>query len=71
MVGYLELLSLKEGWPTSKENIELVQAIKLNAAKINELMKLLPPPGMPLSETYLTAFSKSQSEESVIGRKVL
>lgn len=69
MVGYLELLSLKEGWPTSKENIELVAAIKLNAAKINDLMKLLPPPGIGSSESYLKAFSNS--EETTVGRKVM
>jgi len=71
MVGYLELLSLKEGWPTSKENIELVENIKLNANKINDLMKLLPPPGIPSSEMYLKAFSNAHTEDSIVGRKVI
>jgi nitrogen-specific signal transduction histidine kinase len=49
IIGYSQLLSLKEGWPATQENIELVNAIRSNAEKINELIKQMPPPGQPLS----------------------
>ncbi len=64
IIGYSQLLSLKEGWPVSKENIELVNAICFNADKINDLIKQLPPPGQSLSSTQLTELPVNE-EKSV------
>ena len=56
------MLSLKEGWPVSKENIELVNSIRSNAEKINELIKQLPPPGQQLSSAQLTEISLNEEK---------
>lgn len=45
--GYASLLSLKEGWPASREDIDLVREIQLNARKINEVINKMQPPGAP------------------------
>lgn len=62
IIGYSQLLSLKEGWPVSKENIELVDAIRSNAEKINGLIKQLPPPGQNLSSMQLTELSVNEEK---------
>ncbi|MEW6734399.1 MAG: hypothetical protein AB1489_23940 [Acidobacteriota bacterium] len=50
IVGYTRLLSVKEGWPVSREEIEMIREIQLNAEKINRAIKALPPPGIPLEQ---------------------
>ncbi len=66
IIGYSQLLSLKEGWPVSQENIQLVNSIRTNAEKISELIKQLPPPGQSLSSAQLTELSVSVNEEKSI-----
>ena len=50
IVGYSQILSLKEGWPVSREEVEILKDIQMNARRIDELIKRLPPPGMQIHE---------------------
>lgn len=50
ITGYCRLLSLKEGWPVSKETIEMIEKIQLNAEQINDIIKQLPPPGAIITD---------------------
>lgn len=50
IVGYSQMLSLKEGWPVGREAVDILKEIQLNARKIDEVIKHLPPPGSPLPE---------------------
>lgn len=50
IVGYSQMLSLKEGWPVARGTVEIVDEIQFNARRINEVIKRLPPPGMPVEE---------------------
>ncbi len=44
IVGYSSTLALKEGWPASREAIELLSEIQLNSQKLHELVKQWPEP---------------------------
>lgn len=48
IVGYSRMLSLREGWPVGREAVEIISEIQLNAQKINNAIKRLPPPFEPL-----------------------
>ncbi len=50
VVGYSQMLSLRRGCPVGRETLEIIQQIHLNAQKINDAIKNLPPPGMPVAE---------------------
>lgn len=39
IVGYCSILSLKEGWPASREAIEIVSEIRLNSQRLSEVVK--------------------------------
>jgi hypothetical protein len=60
IVGYSRLLSLKEGWPISREQVEMIREIQINVEKVNEVINQLPPPGTPLIEME-TALTNSAS----------
>lgn len=48
IVGYASTLALKEGWPASREAIEMIGEIQLNSQKLHEVVKQWPesdPPG--------------------------
>jgi len=51
IVGYSRMLSLREGWPVGREAVEIIHEIQLNAQKVNNAIKHLPPP----FETVATA----------------
>ena len=66
ITGYCRLLSLKEGWPVSKEAIEMIENIQLNADKINEIIKQLPPPGaINLDKERLTNITMINNKDRV------
>ena len=44
IVGYSRMLTLKEGWPVARESVEMINEIQINAQKINNALKCLPPP---------------------------
>jgi hypothetical protein len=48
IVGYSQMLSLKEGWPVGREAIEIVDEIQINARRISEVIRTLPAPGTPI-----------------------
>lgn len=50
VVGYSQMLSLRRGCPVGSETLEIIQQIHLNAQKVNDAIKNLPPPGMPVAE---------------------
>jgi hypothetical protein len=55
IVGYSSTLSLKEGWPASREAIEMVSEIRLNSQRLNEVVKQWPesdPPRQTKSEEW-------------------
>jgi hypothetical protein len=54
IVGYCRLLSFKEGWPVSRQEIEIIHEIQLNAQKLGEVINQLPPPGTPFLASKLT-----------------
>ena len=60
IVGYSQMLSLKEGWPVGREAIEIVDEIQFNARRINEVIKRLPPPGMPVEKDEFANFGLSR-----------
>ena len=48
IVGYTSTLTLKEGWPASREAIEMIGEIRANSQKLHEVVKQWPesePPG--------------------------
>ena len=45
IVGYSQMLSLKEGWPVTREVLDAARTIQLNAEKLNSVLRQLPPPG--------------------------
>lgn len=47
IAGYSSAISLKEGWPASREAVEMISAIHLNAQKINEALKQWPVSELP------------------------
>ncbi len=50
IVGYSQMLTLREGWPVSREAVEIVDEIQINARKIDDVIKRLPPPAAGLEE---------------------
>ena len=48
---YSQMLSLREGWPVTREAIEAVRAIQVNAQKVTGVLTQLPPPSA-LTEIY-------------------
>lgn len=60
IVGYSQMLSLKEGWPVGRQAVEIVDEIQFNARRINEVIKRLPPPGMPVEEEGFAHFGLSR-----------
>lgn len=64
VVGYSQMLSLKEGWPVGREAIELVDEIQINARKIREMLRQLPPPGMPIEEEAFAKLGLTQAWET-------
>lgn len=68
IVGYSQMLSLKDGWPVGREAIEIVGEIQINAQKVSEAMKRVPPPGSPIEEVSFdkpgsTRFRGSHAED--------
>lgn len=59
IVGYCQMLSLRQGWPVGREAVEIVDEIHLNARRISEMIKQLPPPGAPIQEETLTGLGTS------------
>ena len=53
--GYCRMLSFKEGWPVSREEVEMIREIQLNAQKITVVINQLPPPGTPLPQVELSS----------------
>lgn len=47
IVGYSSTLALKEGWPTSREAIELIGEIQLNSQRLHEVVKQWPESDPP------------------------
>jgi hypothetical protein len=64
IVGYSQMLSLKEGWPVGREAIEIVGEIQINAQKVSEVIKRIPPPGTPIEQA---AFNKPGSARGLEG----
>ena len=64
IVGYSQMLSLKEGWPVGREAIEIVDEIQFNARRINEVIERLPPPGMPDEEEPFAKLGLDQPREA-------
>lgn len=54
IVGYCQMLSLKQGWPVERVTIEIVNEIHCNARQISEVIKRLPPPGAMIYEETLS-----------------
>jgi hypothetical protein len=54
IVGYCRLLSLKEGWPVTRQEIEIIREIQLNSQKLGEVINRLPPPGTPFLASEFT-----------------
>lgn len=50
IVGYSSSLALKEGRPASRETVEMVSKIQINARKVNELINQWPVPSDPRSQ---------------------
>jgi hypothetical protein len=67
IVGYSQMLSLKEGWPVGREAVEIVGEIQINARKVSEVIKRIPPPGTPLEEMALDKPGEGRVLESVAG----
>lgn len=42
ILGYSSTLSLKEGWPASREAVEMLSEIHLNSQKLNQIVKQWP-----------------------------
>ena len=60
IVGYCQMLSLKQGWPVRREAVEIVDEIHLNARRISEMIKRLPPPGAPIQEEPLNGLEVAE-----------
>ena len=65
IVGYSQMLSLKEGWPVGREAIEIVGEIQFNARKVSEVIKRIPPPGTPIEEVAFDKPGPARVRESV------
>lgn len=44
ILGYSSTLSLKEGWPASREAVEMISEIHLNSQKLNQIVRQWPEP---------------------------
>lgn len=64
IVGYSQMLSLKEGWPVGREAVEVVDEIQFNARRVNEVIKRLPPPGMPVEDDEFASFGLSRLSQA-------
>lgn len=53
IVGYSRMLTLREGWPVGRESVEMINEIQINAQKINNALKCLPPPLEPVETSEL------------------
>jgi hypothetical protein len=42
ILGYCSNLALREGWPVSRESVEIVSEIRCNARKLNEIIRQWP-----------------------------
>lgn len=69
IVGYCQMLSLKQGWPVGREAAEIIAEIHINARKINETIKHLPPPGAPIQEKFLTGLPMAESRRDEQNRQ--
>lgn len=47
ILGYSSTLSLKEGWPASREAVEMLSEIHLNSQKLNQIVRQWPEPAPP------------------------
>jgi hypothetical protein len=46
ILGYSSTLSLKEGWPASREAVEILSEIHLNSQKLNQIVRQWPEPAL-------------------------
>jgi hypothetical protein len=68
IVGYSQMLSLREGFPVAHESIQLIDEIQINAQKINEVIKQLPPPCEELETVELYRLDNAHDFDVVRGR---
>ncbi|HMW03116.1 MAG TPA: hypothetical protein PLB18_22420 [Acidobacteriota bacterium] len=47
--GYTRMLPAKEGFPVTRETVELIRQIQHQADRMNQLIEKLPPPGSSLT----------------------
>ncbi len=66
ITGYSQMLSLRWGCPVGRETLEIIRQIHLNAEKINEAIKNLPPPGMPVAEDLFGGLAPGNTFPAVV-----
>jgi hypothetical protein len=66
IAGYSRMLTLKEGWPVARESVEMINEIQINAQKINNALKCLPPPLEPVERVETVDLIGADSARGVV-----
>ena len=62
IVGYSQMLHLREGWPLSRDTIQIIKEIQVNARKINNAVECLPSPLTMLEESAISPVEVANEE---------